>query len=383
MSQDLLTRFYFQQPHLDTASSMPSVLIVDDMVDNLTILAELLESNYQVLVASSGERALNLARREPKPDLILLDVMMPDMDGFQVLTVLKSDPATQDIPVIFVTAMDSTEDEERGLECGVVDYITKPLRPRIVLARVHAQLMVKRANDLLRDQNLYLEQEVSRRMRENQLIQEVTIYALAHLAETRDPETGNHLRRTTGYLWILANDLATQDKYRDQLSPHSILMLTRSAPLHDIGKVGIPDQILLKPGPLTPEEWDVMKTHTLIGYSALAMAERDAAAPMMFLSFAKEIARHHHEKWDGSGYPDGLSGDAIPLSARLMALADVFDALISRRVYKKPMSFDEAYQIILEGKGKHFDPNVVDAFVRHYPDFVDIAKQYQDEELPA
>jgi putative two-component system response regulator len=303
---------------------------------------------------------------------------MPGMDGYQVLDRLQSQPITRDIPVIFVTAMNNIEDEERGLAMGAVDYITKPLRPSIILARVRTQLEVKRTRDLLHNHNILLEAEVNRRMQENQLIQDVSIHALARLAEIRDPETGNHILRTQSYVRHLALRLKKHPRFTHLLSDHYIDLLAQSAPLHDIGKVGIPDSILLKPGPLTPEEWEVMKTHTRLGSDAIEQAERDAAKPVEFLVLAKEIAHWHHEKWDGSGYPDGLAGDAIPVSARLMALADVFDALISKRVYKDPISYGKARDIIAEGRGQHFDPDVTDAFMSEFPAFEDIARKNQD-----
>ena len=358
------------------ATSLPTVLIVDDTPENLSVLGELLQSSYRVRAANSGRRALQIAHSTPSPDLILLDVMMPEMDGFDVLAELRSNPATQHIPVIFVTAMDGTADEERGLDCGAVDYITKPIRPAIVLARVRSQLELKQARDLLRNQNVYLESEVARRMTENQLIQDISILALARLAETRDPETGNHLRRTQEYVRTLANSLREHPRFSEFLDDETIIALAKSAPLHDIGKVGIPDHILLKPGPLTPEEWVIMRTHAKLGSDAIAQAETDAAGQVEFLALAKEIAHHHHEKWNGSGYPDGLAGDAIPIAARLMALADVFDALICKRVYKSAMTFEEALEIITRDSGTHFDPDIVKAFTDNFDRFKAIAETY-------
>ncbi|MEN3372490.1 two-component system response regulator [Dechloromonas sp. ZS-1] len=355
-----------------------TILIVDDTPENLAVLGELLHPTYRVRAANNGRRALQIAQGHPPPDLILLDVMMPDMDGYAVLNELKAHEKTRSIPVIFVTAMDATEDEEYGLDCGAVDYITKPIRPAIVLARVRSQLELKRARDFLHDQNTYLEAEIVRRMGENQLIQQISIHALARLAETRDPETGNHLRRTQEYVRTLALALQTHPRFASSLDARTIDMLAKSAPLHDIGKVGIPDHILLKPGKLTPDEWEIMKTHAKLGSDAIEQAERDAERPVEFLSIAKEIAHYHHEKWDGSGYPEGLKGDAIPVSARLMALADVFDALICRRVYKPPMPYDQARALIEEGRGSHFDPDVVDAFIRQFDVFCRIADNYSD-----
>mgnify|MGYP001766671623 CR=1 FL=1 len=354
----------------------PSILIVDDTPENLSVLGELLQPAYRVRAANSGKRALQIASGDPPLDLILLDVMMPEMDGYAVLEELQAMPSTRDIPVIFVTAMDGTDDEERGLGMGAVDYITKPIRPGIVLARVRTQLELKRARDILSDQNSFLEAEVRRRMQENLTTQEISIRALARLAEIRDPETGKHILRTQEYVRTLAQALQPHPRFADYLDDATIDSLVRSAPLHDIGKVGIPDHILLKPGKLTPEEWEVMKTHAELGSNAIALAEADAERPVEFLAIARMIARSHHEKWDGSGYPDGLAGDAIPIAARLMALADVFDALTCRRVYKDAFSFDEAYRIIVAGRGSHFDPDVTDAFIREFDTFMNVARMY-------
>lgn len=355
-----------------------TILIVDDFPENLTVLGELLQPIYQVRVATSGQKALRIASHPPYPDLILLDVMMPDIDGYQVFAQLRADPTTRDIPVIFVTAMDSVEAELQALDAGAVDYITKPVAPAIVLARVRTQLELKQARDRLSDQNNWLEAEVARRMEENELTQEVGIRALAHLAEIRDPETGFHILRTQGYVQELAGLLRQQPLFADLLTDRYIKLLCRSAPLHDLGKVGIPDSILQKVEPLTAGEWEIMKTHARLGSDAIELAERDAAVSVDFLSLAKEIARWHHEKWDGSGYPDGLAGDAIPLSARIMAMADVFDALISPRVYKETMSYPQAREIIAADRGRHFDPLIADCFLAHYPVFCEIADRFRD-----
>jgi putative two-component system response regulator len=355
-----------------------TILIVDDNPENLMVLGELLQPLYRVRAANSGPRGLQLAATAPLPDLILLDVMMPDMDGFQVLDRLRADVRTRHIPVIFLTAMDTSESEETGLTLGAVDYITKPIRPAIVLARVRTHLELKHAHDKLSDQNTWLEAEVMRRMQENQIVQDVSIHALARLAETRDPETGNHLLRTQEYVRALAWRLRGHPRFESFLTEHTIGMLAKSAPLHDIGKVGIPDHILLKPGKLTPDEWVIMKTHARLGAEAIAAAERDVAHPVEFLAFAKEIAAHHHECWNGGGYPDGLAGDAIPISARLMTIADIFDALISRRVYKEPMPYAQALEIIEGARGRQFDPDILDAFVVGFDEFCTIADRYAD-----
>ncbi|MBE2295868.1 MAG: two-component system response regulator [Phycisphaerales bacterium] len=357
-----------------------TLLVVDDIPENLTVLGELLrDAGYQVKAANSGHTALRYATRPPYPDLILLDIMMPEMDGYQVITHLRADPATRSIPVIFLTALNDPQNEEQGLALGAADYITKPFHPALVLARVRAQLDVKRARDWLRNQNAVLEAEVAQRLAENNLIQRVSIRALAHLAEMRDPETGNHILRTQGYVQVLAKRLRNHPRFIAFLTEQTIELLALSAPLHDIGKVGIPDHILLKPGKLTPEEWEIMKTHTIIGAKAIERAEIDVKTTIPFLSFAKEIARWHQEKWDGSGYPDGLAKDAIPISARIMALADVFDALISVRPYKAAFSLDQARNIISTERDRHFDPDIVDAFLSGFDEFVTIAQRYRDD----
>ena len=259
-----------------------------------------------------------------------------------------------------------------------MDYITKPISPPIVLARVKNHLALKAHADFLRDKNEFLETEVDKRTSEVVAIQDVTILAMASLAETRDSDTGNHIRRTQLYVKALAKYLATQQKFAALLTDSYIQMLFKSAPLHDIGKVGIPDRILLKPGRLTPEEFEVMKLHTTLGHDAIEQAEKQLGMQVGFLSMAKDIALSHQEKWDGSGYPHGLKGEAIPFSARLMAVADVYDALISRRVYKEGMPHASAVKIIQEGRASHFDPDVADAFMALQDEFQAIALKFAD-----
>ena len=355
-----------------------TLLIVDDAPENLVVLSELLAPHYRVLAATSGESCLRIANTQPTPDLILLDVMMPDMDGYAVLARLRESPVTREVPVIFVTALVDNESEEHGLQLGAADYVTKPIRASILLARVRTQLEAKQARDWLKDQNAALEAEVARRMAENNMIQKASIRALAHLAETRDPETGNHIARTQGYVKRLAKALVPHPRFSTLLTDYYIDQLVRSAPLHDIGKVGIPDSVLLKPGPLTAAEWDMMRMHSKMGSDAIELAERDIEASVDFFTLAKEITHWHHEKWDGTGYPDRLAGDEIPASARLMALADVFDALITERPYKRAMSYIQARDIIASESGKHFDPDVVNAFLVNFDNFATIATSYRD-----
>jgi putative two-component system response regulator len=370
-----------------------TVLVVDDTRTNLAIMGDLLSQQYRVRVANSGARALQAVHTQPRPDLVLLDIMMPEMDGYEVMRQLQADPTVRDIPVIFVTAMGADEDEEHGLALGAVDYVTKPIRPAILLARVKAHLELKHARDLLQNQNTYLEKEVGLRMRENELVKNVSIHALALLAEKRDNETGNHLVRTRSYVQVLIERLQDHPRFAMSLREPQRSMIIRAAPLHDIGKVGIPDQILLKPGKLTPEEFEIMKQHAQIGADALNEAVRrvlgpnpDAAAEakagpsaLAFLEIARQIAQSHHEKWDGTGYPQGLQGEDIPVGARLMALADVYDALTCRRHYKAPFPLERVEQIIQEGRGTHFDPAVVDAYTACRGMFFDIAQRFADE----
>ncbi len=357
----------------------PVILVVDDTPQNLMLMTELLKDQYRVIVANGGERGLSLARGQQQPDLILLDIMMPDLDGYEVMTRLKASEITANIPVIFLTAKSEVEDETRGLELGAADYITKPISPPILLARVHTQLVLKQAQDMLRDKNAWLEAEVERRTLEVRAIQDVTVMALASMAETRDNETGNHILRTQRYVRRLAEALRHHPRFQATLTDSYIDLLFKSAPLHDIGKVGIPDRILLKPGRLTEEEFEIMKTHTTIGYEAILRAEKALGAKIEFLRPAKEIALSHQEKWDGSGYPQALKGDQIPVSARLMAVADVYDALISKRVYKPAFPHEKAVEIMSQGRGSHFDPDVLDAFLSVADDFKAIAASYLDD----
>ncbi|WP_101047357.1 response regulator [Macromonas nakdongensis] len=370
-------------PHTLDSLHQPTVMVVDDTPQNLALMTELLRTQYRVVVANNGERALKLLQSGQRPDLILLDIMMPGMDGYELLQRLKADPASARIPVIFLTAKAEIEDETRGLALGAVDYITKPISPPIVLARVHTHLTLKASSDFLRDKAAFLEAEVARRTRQVVAVQDVTVLALSSMAETRDDETGNHILRTQRYVQCLAEQLSQHPRFSAALTPEYIQLLYKSAPLHDIGKVGIPDHILLKPARLTPEEFEVMKTHTTIGYNAIARAERALGTELEFLRPAKEIALSHQEKWDGSGYPQGLAGEAIPLSARLMALADVYDALISKRVYKPAFSHEKAVAIIQEGRGQHFDPDVTDAFLAVHERFREIAASYADADHDA
>jgi len=351
----------------DLSNSM--VLVVDDTEANIDILVETLGDDYDIVVAMDGESALESIESD-LPDLILLDIMMPGMDGYEVCSRLKADKKTRDIPVVFITALSRDEDEAKGLALGAVDYISKPFNPELVKSRVRNHLELKDHRD-------HLEKLVEERTREVMLTQAVMIESLATLAEYRDPETGGHIKRTQNYVKALANFLKDHPTFRNELNDETIELLYISAPLHDMGKVGVQDNILLKPGKLTDEEFDEMKKHTTYGYDALRITEQKLGKSS-FLRCAREIAYTHHEKWDGSGYPQRLRQDEIPIPGRLMALADVYDALISKRVYKPPMPHEKAVRIIEEGRGSHFDPDVVDAFVALENTFRNIALTYAD-----
>lgn len=362
----------------ETTSRRATILVVDDAAENLSVIHSLLKDVYRVRLANSGQKALDVVMRDPSPDLILLDIMMPEMDGYQVCRHLKRDTRTRDIPVIFLTAMAREEDEEAGFEVGAVDYITKPISPVILQHRVYTHVSLKQAADQLKDKNASLNERVRERTEELERLQDVTILAMASLAETRDNETGNHIRRTQNYVLLLGKQASLRPQFEPVFTPEVLDLLYKSAPLHDIGKVGIPDAILLKPGKLNREEFEVMKLHTVHGRNAIAAAETRLGGSNSFLRYAREIAHYHHEKWDGTGYPEGLRGESIPVHARLMALADVYDALISRRVYKVPMSHEAAVEIIVQGRGTHFDPTLVDIFMEVEQEFRLIAQRYAD-----
>ncbi len=356
----------------DLTPRKPTILVVDDVPDNLDLIGELLGDTYKLRMTNSGKKALDIIKNSALPHLILLDVMMPEMDGYEVCRQLKSQSHTQNIPIIFLTAKISNDDEQKGFELGAVDYIAKPINPTILLARVKTHI------DLY-NKTLFLEELVEKRTQEISVIQDVTVHALASLAETRDNDTGNHIRRTQNYVKLLAQHLRFHPSYSHFLNQETIIeTLYKSAPLHDIGKVGIPDAILLKPGRFEPEEFDIMKSHPALGLNAILHAEKELGIEVPFLKYAKEIAYSHHEKWDGSGYPLGLAGNDIPISARLMAIADVYDALISQRIYKKGMPHEKAVNIIVDGKGTHFDPEMIEAFVELHDAFNAIALSFAD-----
>lgn len=361
----------------DHPDSKSTILCVDDTPANLFLLVELLKGTYRVKTATTGAQALQIAAASP-PDLILLDVMMPGMDGYEVCRRLKVDVASRDIPILFLTAKTQAEDETHGLNLGAADYIHKPISPPILLARVRNHLKIKRYNDLLHDRNHWLEDEVSRRITQLHRMQEATIHVITTLAEFRDEETGNHIRRTQEYMRLIVDKMSRFAEHANALTADRRLQIVNSAPLHDVGKVAIPDTILLKPGRLTAEEFEIMKSHSIRGDEILSQAMRNLGDTGGFLEIARQIARSHHEKWDGTGYPDGLTGTAIPLPARMMAVADVYDAVRSERPYKRGMSHAEAFAILREGLGSHFDPQIADVFLSFDGQVQQIREQWAD-----
>ncbi len=357
------------------------ILIVDDEPTNIRLLTEVLKQDYDLKVATSGNQTLTLLEKDSDSiDLILLDVNMPEMSGLDVLERINQQQDWKDIPVIFVTALNQECDEAEGLKKGAVDYITKPISAAIVKARIETQLTLRHAKLVLSNQNKILEEKVRERTEEISYTQDVIINALTSLAETRDKETGSHIIRTQYYVKILAELIRELPEYQDILDDDATIeAIFKTAPLHDVGKVGIPDGILLKPGKLDADEWVIMRTHATLGGDALKKARESVQGKgASFLKYAEEIAYGHHEKWDGSGYPLGLSGNAIPISARLMAIADVYDALLSKRCYKEAFSHSKALEIMEEGKGAHFDPVMLEVFLDNEHLFFEIAEKYND-----
>lgn len=347
------------------------IMIVDDRPTNLELLETiLLHDGHEVNSFPLGRLALAAAIQNP-PDLILLDVNMPEMDGYEVCSHLKANPQLSDIPVIFLTALSSAEDKLRCFRAGGVDFVAKPFQIEEVLARVNSHLRLRRLQRAMEDDNSRLQELVQVQVNKIARGQMATIFAIARLAETRDLETGRHLERIQTLCRLLATKLSEHPKYRKTISRVWIDNIFHASPLHDIGKVAIPDSILLKPGPLSPEEFAIMKTHAVLGAGTLR-AVHEKYPDNDFIEMGIQIAERHHEHWDGSGYPDGLAGEAIPISARILAVADCYDALRSVRGYKPAMPHNETRAIILGESGKHLDPIVVEAFD-------EISDTFQDE----
>lgn len=348
------------------------ILVVDDAAENLDIVVHTLGETYDIIVAKDGLTAVKLAETE-RPDLILLDIIMPGKNGYDVCRELKADKQTKTIPIIFLTGMDGSESKKQGFDLGAVDYITKPFEVEELKARVSNHLFVKTAQDTLRRQKEILEMKVAERTFElNETTKKMEFFSLeavlrlSRAAEYRDDDTGNHVFRVGLYSAEIARDL--------KFSEENVKKLMWSAPMHDVGKIGIPDSILQKPGKLTAEEWTNMKNHTVMGAEILGGSSSE------IIKMAEMLAQGHHEKWNGKGYPDGKAGEEIPFLCRIVALADVFDALTTERPYKKAFSLEKSFEIIKEESGGHFDPEIVDSFFRIRDKIIEIKEKYSDVE---
>ena len=364
--------------------SRPTILVVDDMPENIALMRRLLTpKGYTVAEAIGGAQALEMVASNP-PDVILLDLVMPEMNGFDVCDQLKRNLATRHIPIIIITGVAEHAANIRALEAGVDDFLTRPIDPVLLDARIRSSVKSKSLQDQvikyqkrLENDNVALEERVRLRTAQLERTQQVTMFSMARLAESRDPETGEHLDRMRRYVREIAIEMGTWLKYDSIIDSGFVETIFYSSPLHDIGKVGIPDGILLKPGKLTTDEFDIMKTHALLGGDTLKAADEEAGGNS-FLTMGRDIAYYHHEKWNGSGYPFGVSGESIPLPARIVALGDAYDAMTSRRPYKEPFPHEKTKAIILESGGIHFDPEVIEAFVARETKFMRIRDTYQD-----
>jgi putative two-component system response regulator len=356
--------------------SQCTILAVDDTRTNLDLLVSALDDHYDLSVAMNGGTALQLVAENP-PDLILLDLMMPGMDGFEVLKRLKEQSRTQDIPVILLTAMTDIQSKAKGLTMGAVDYITKPFQIEEMLARINTHLKLHCAQSALKQFNNRLQDLVEQQLEEINQSQLAMIFALAKLSHTRDDNTGLHLERVQHLCRLFSLALSEKAVYSQDITPQFIKAIFHASPLHDVGKVGIEDAILLKPDKLDEQEFAVMKNHTIIGASTLELVHKQYPNNA-FIKMGIEIAKYHHEKWDGTGYPEGLANTSIPLSARIMALVDVYEALRSRRPYKEAFTHERAKAIIMEGSGKSFDPKIISVFLQIHQEFDAIYSQMSD-----
>lgn len=358
-------------------TSVPQIMAVDDTPQNLKLLENMLsDRGYRVIPIPNGEMALKIAAKTP-PDLILLDINMPGMDGYEVCEKLKEIESTRDIPILFISALNETEAKLKAFEAGGRDYVTKPFQIEEVRARVETHLHLRRLQQQVEQYSHLLEDRVQEQVKEISDSQLATILAMAKLAEQRDDDTGKHIERTQIFCKTLAEELKGTRTYESQITSSFIENIYHCSPLHDIGKVAISDNILLKPGKLTPDEFEIMKTHAALGAKTLKVVQ-EKYPRNLFISMGISIARSHHEKWDGSGYPDGLSEDEIPLAAGIMAVADVYDALRSKRVYKDAFPHAKCRAIIVEGTGKHFNPRIVDAFLSVENTFKEIRDRMDD-----
>ncbi|MGE5389674.1 MAG: HD domain-containing phosphohydrolase [Deltaproteobacteria bacterium] len=338
-----------------------TILIVDDSKTDMMLIKNMLY-DYNLLMAYDGMEAMDVIDNISNIDLMILDLNMPRMNGFEVLQTMQKRPVSKRIPTLILTNFDEVENEIKGLNLGAVDYIRKPLNMQSVRKRVEVHMNLRRALKSIEEYNQELEEKVYARTRELVLTRDITIHALIGLLEVRNLESRNHTVRTQWMMKMLCEHLKNKPHYAQILQEEYIRILVQTAPLHDIGKVGIPDNILLKPGAFDPEEYEIMKKHTTYGVEALSVGPQMGQAAG-FIRTAIEIVATHHEKWNGSGYPEGLKGEDIPLPGRLMALIDVYDALTNKRVYKEAYSHEKSLDIMRDERGKHFDPHLLDAFI--------------------
>jgi putative two-component system response regulator len=374
------------QQNTNTTEDSFSILVVDDNEMNRDLMLRRLgDAGYRLTSAADGAEALAMLQSQPF-DLVLLDIMMPVMDGYEALQAIQADPLLRRVPVIMITALDDVDSAVRCIEMGAVDYVTKPFNPVLLRARVEASLDRKRMSDLeeerrveIERRNASLSEEVRAKVLEISQSQLAAIFAMSKLAESRDPETGEHLERMREYCKLLSEQLSRMPKFRPLIDRKFVDNIYAASPLHDIGKVGVDDSVLLKPGPLNDKEWVIMRQHPVIGAETLREVDRQHPGND-FIHTGIDIAEGHHEKWDGSGYPYGLSGEKIPLVARILALGDVYDALTSKRCYKDAFSHEKSRDIIAEGRGSHFDPDVVLAFFEAEDEFRKVRKEYKDPE---
>ena len=356
-----------------------TIMYVDDNKANLAMGKGMLEEFYDVYALPSADKLLQFLKRV-KPDLILLDIEMPGMNGYEAMTMLKADKQYADIPVIFVTAKNGEAEELDGLELGAIDYVTKPFSAALLLKRIENHLLLQKQQSKLQDFNKNLLNMVKDKTAQIFGLQYALISTVADLVESRDSLTGSHVNRTQKYLEALVDQLLKEGIYEDEMLAWDMDIMLPSAQLHDLGKISISDTILNKPGKLTPQEYEIMKTHVEKGVDAIERMEKFGYFAE-YLNLAKIFAATHHEKWDGSGYPQGLKEQGIPLEGRIMALVDVYDALISERPYKRAFSADESAQIIVMGSGTHFDPAIVAVFEKLAGEFAGIAQKYSDQRM--
>ena len=342
----------------------PLILLIDDSPENLQLMSAVLGETFQVRVANRGELGIKLAKRAPHPRVILLDVLMPEMDGYEVLSALQENPETQHIPVIFLTAKSDEADEKYGLSLGAADYLTKPINPAVTVARIWTQIKLGQAQEELMRMNQHLAAQIDARSKEIIRLQEAAILVVTTLASARFPDASSPARRVQELLELFCRELQSLGDYQDELRDDRLEAFISAAPLYDVGKIGLSKELLIKDQVLTPDELEEMKSHTTVALEAMERAEQELGMEITFLKYAKLAALSHHENWDGSGYPYGLSGEKIPLYGRIIRIVDSYMAMRSARAHRQALSRDQAVDGLLAGRGSQFDPKLLDAFLR-------------------